>query len=455
MQEQATPFWRAGPTDAPLPPLLPGLPVFGSLFDLLDDILPFLQRGYAQLGPAYRVRALGSELTVLAGPEANRLLSRGGDEYLSVEETYRGIAQAMDSRWFILGLDGDRHREVRRLLKRGYSKQIGFQQLATLAALTREEIQSWRPGQIVPLVPFFKRLITRQLGVLLLRRAPDEYLDDLQVFFTVSAEVAVARTKPRLWLHTPRYRRARRRVLELTERVVQEHRAAAGNGHAPDILDDVLAERARPESQIADDIINAVAIGSYIAGIDTVALTCCFLVYALLHHEGVIEQVQPDVDRFDGGHPEPHAALRGMRHLHAAMLESLRMYPVAPAAPRTARQTFEFAGRRVPAGAQLIVATGVTHFLPEFFPEPGAFKLERYLGARGEHQQAGMFAPFSLGEHTCLGAGLAEVQVAATVATILQSARLSLHPADYRLKIKTAPTRGPRHDFAVRVEARR
>lgn len=453
MQEQATPPWKAGPTAAPLPPLMPGLPVLGNLLDLLGDILPFLRHGYQQLGPIYRIRAPGSGFTILGGPEANRLLARTGDELLSTEHTYRGIARAMGSRWFILALDGDPHREVRRLLKRGYAKPVGLQQLAALVELTHEEIRGWRPGQIVPVVPFFKRLITRQLGRLLLRRAPDEYLDDLQVFFTTSTAVEVSRTRPRLWLRTPRYRRALRRVIELSERVVAEHQALAGQGLAPDILDDVLAECARPGAHITDDIINAVTIGSYIAGIDTVALTCSFLLYALLHHPGALERVQPEVDQFDGADPEPHQALRGMRNLHATMLEALRMYPVAPGAPRTARQTFEFVGHRVPAGEPLIVATSVTHFLPEFFPEPERFNPERYLGPRAQHQQAGMFAPFALGEHTCLGAGLAEVQVAATLAALLQSARLSLHPADYRLRVKTAPTRGPRPDLAVRVEA--
>lgn len=455
LQEQAAPPWKPGPSGAPRPPLMPGLPVLGNLLDLLGDILPFLRRGYQQLGPVYRIRAPGHGFTILAGPQANRLLARTGDELLSVEQTYRGIARAMGSRWFILALDGEPHRQARRLLKRGYSKQIGLQQLDALAELTREEIQRWRPGQIIPLVPFFKRLITRQLGRLLLRRAPDEYLDDLQVFFTISTEVEVAHTRSRLWLRTPRYRRALRRVAELTERVVAEHRAAAGQGLAPDILDDVLAERARPGTPVTDDMISAVTIGSYIAGIDTVALTCCFLLYALLHHPGALERVQPEVDLFDGAHPEPHQALRGMPNLHATMLESLRMYPVAPGSPRTARQPFEFAGHLVPAGEPVIVATAVTHFLPELFPEPDVFDPERYRGPRGQHQQPGMFAPFALGEHTCLGAGLAEVQVAATLAALLQSARLRLHPDGYRLRVKTAPTRGPRADLAVRVEALR
>ena len=51
----------------------------------------------------------------------------------------------------------------------------------------------------------------------------------------------------------------------------------------------------------------------------------------------------------------------------------------------------------------------VPHFLPEFFPEPEEFDIDRYHAPRNERRLDGAYAPFGLGDHTCLGAGIAEI----------------------------------------------
>lgn len=113
---------------------------------------------------------------------------------------------------------------------------------------------------------------------------------------------------------------------------------------------------------------------------------------------------------------------------------------------------FEFAGYRVPKGANVLVGTAVTHFLPQFFPDPFTFDIDRYLEPRHEHHQANVFVPFTIGEHTCLGAGMAEIQVMATIAALVNEIDLQLDPLDFVVQYKNAPSRGPRPNLAVRVK---
>src|SRR5260221_2053373 len=49
------------------------------------------------------------------------------------------------------------------------------------------------------------------------------------------------------------------------------------------------------------------------------------------------------------------------------------------------------------------------------------FDLDRFRPPRNEHRKPGAYAPFGLGDHTCLGAGIAEVQLMTTMATLLRS----------------------------------
>ena len=141
--------------------------------------------------------------------------------------------------------------------------------------------------------------------------------------------------------------------------------------------------------------------------------------------------------------------------MHRAALETMRMYPVTPLLIRTATNSFEFAGHRIAAGERVMIATAVPHYLPEFFPEPERFDVDRYGPERAEHKQPYVYAPFGLGPHRCLGNGFAEVQIAATMATILHEVDLDLDRTDYSLKTTQIPLPAPDESFKVRVKGRR
>ena len=96
------------------------------------------------------------------------------------------------------------------------------------------------------------------------------------------------------------------------------------------------------------------------------------------------------------------------------------MYPVIPALTRTVSNSFDFEGYRVPARSEILLGTTVGHHLPEYFPEPERFDIERYSPGRLEHQQPGAFAPFGVGQHRCIGSGLSELQIALTLAAIVR-----------------------------------
>jgi cytochrome P450 len=89
--------------------------------------------------------------------------------------------------------------------------------------------------------------------------------------------------------------------------------------------------------------------------------------------------------------------------------------------------------------------------MPEFFPEPYQFNIDRYLGDNPAHKQPGKFVPYGLGAHTCLGAGTAEIQLMITLGMLLRTARLELTPKDYELKYIFSPLPVPEPNFRMRV----
>ena len=79
-----------------------------------------------------------------------------------------------------------------------------------------------------------------------------------------------------------------------------------------------------------------------------------------------------------------------------------------------------------------------------FYADPYKFDITRFSEPRLEHKKRGVFAPFGSGPHTCLGAGLAEVQIMLVIATLLHHAELALDPANYRLKKAYLPSMTPK-----------
>jgi cytochrome P450 len=262
--------------------------------------------------------------------------------------------------------------------------------------------------------------------------------------------VLVTRQRPRFLLTYPSYRRARRRSFELGEQILDWHRRNPPVDRQPNLIDDAL-QAAREGSLIQEKDLMPVALGPYIAGLDTAASTAAFLTYALLKHPDLLEMIHPELESLFGNGAPTAQKMRDLDVLHRAVLETLRRYPIAPAVQRTVIKPFEFAGYRVEAGGRIFIGTTVAHFIPELHPDPYRFDIDRYLPERNEHRIPGAFAPFSLGAHTCLGAGLAEIQIMLTIATLLKFASFEMEPPGYELKTRTAPTPAPDKSFRIRL----
>ena len=426
---------------------------------MAGDVGAFFTQQYLRLGPVFRVHALGRRFTVLAGPEANLFVTRNGRLHLRSREFWMDFDRELGAARSMLSMDGAEHARMRKAQKTGYSRSFIHEHLDDVIGITRREVAAWPLDEPVPALYALQRIITDQLGTLAAGMSPRDYLDDMIVFVRTLLAARVTRQRPALLMRTPRFRRARQRVEELysTVRAMHdpEHRPDANADGETDLVDDLLAlHHADPQFLPETDLMPAV-LGPFIAGLDTVGSTCGFMLYALLKHPDLLERMTAEVDASFVGGTLTTDALRHLDVTHRVGLETLRMYPIAPAITRTVSNTFEFAGYTIPAGERVIIATTVPHHLEEYFPEPGRFDIDRYGPARQEHQQPGVFAPFGAGPHVCLGAGFAEVAISATMATIVHEVDLALDPPDYVLKISPTPAPSPDDRFRFRVVRRR
>ena len=451
--EREPPQHRKPPKPSRPIPRVRGLPWIGSGIAMARDLPGFLVSNYRRHGPVFRIRLPGRRLVVLAGPEANRFAGVEGRDHFRAYATWQGFAAELGADRALPGTDGADHFHLRRAQSKGYSRRALRSQLQTAIDITRREVDSWG-SEPRPALHALQCIVSDQLGTIVSGTSSRGYIDDLNLLFRRLLQVHVTRQLPRAALRTPAVRRARRRVLELGERMrsAHEERPPATNR---DLVDDLLSLHESDPQLLPDTDLPVAILGPLIAGLDTVAGTCAFMLYSLLDNPDVMRRMTDEADSLFRSGAVTEDGVRALDVTHRVALETLRLYPVAPALMRRASNAFEFRDHVVPAGSDVLLAITVTHHLEECFPDPGAFDIERYAKPRMEHRQQDAYVPFGLGPHRCLGSAFAEWQIAITMATILHAVELERVPANYRLRVRYSPTTRVSDDFRVRVKRRR
>lgn len=421
----------------PEPPLAPGLPFVGSIWQLSQDSQQFMFDQYLELGPIFRVKALGNVFKVLAGPELNVLMAKQ-PELFTAWETWEPIVKDFGGDKTLTMLDGPEHARMRKLMRKSFSRSALMDNIPQTVEIVQNHLRRQPVGVPVDVAPLIQHITADELGLMSNNRLPAEHFDDIVLWWTTLVEVYLAHQNSPKVLQKEPYLTAKKRVKAFAQSVLDERKAMAGGEDEDHFLDNLMAVSEAEPDFLSHDEALFLTLAAYFAGLDTVANVTAFMLYELLAHPDLLAQARTEADHaFAGGMPD-RASFRQMNVLHHTAMETLRLYPIAGVLPRNAAQDFEFEGYPIQKGEFFMCATSASHFSPQIYPHPHTFDIARYTAPRNEHKQRGAFAPFGSGPHTCLGAGLAEVQIMLTVATILHS--VEIEPGNPRYKLKKAYT---------------
>lgn len=452
--------------DAPVakqPPLVRGLPLLGNTLQMAKDPTRFFVDCYREYGPVSRVKILGKEYVLISGIEAATFMgTREGKDCLRSKEFWEGLVNEYGAKRILTGEDGESHKQLRDIMRHGYSKESIKGRYNELVKITDGCFErDWPVGTSVNVLPAMQYMVVDQLGTILTGAAPLEYVSDIRTAILYILNVLVTRQRPKVLLQRPEYKKAKARVVELGNNMINDWLARyRREGEKPadqkNLIDNIMeAHVNQPDVMPASDLVVTIT-GPYVAGLDTVANTTAAITYTVLKYPEVKRRVLEEVDALfaDGEITEEHL-LQRIPALQGAIMETMRLYPIAVAQMRTANKDFVFAGHQIREGQMLYVGTSVPHFMEECYPDPFKFDIDRYTKERAEHMKPGAYSPYGRGPHTCLGKSLAEIQIALSMARLFYKLDLELDPPGYELKTKTAPTPGPATSFKVRVKGYR
>ena len=144
-----------------------------------------------------------------------------------------------------------------------------------------------------------------------------------------------------------------------------------------------------------------------------------------------------ELDRQIGDRHPVLADIAELPYLDAVIREALRLLPPARHLDRCPVHPVEIDGGSVSTRSNVIISPLVTHRDPSLYDRPSEFDPQRWLG--GAKRGRGEYLPFGAGSHACIGANLARMIMALTLATTGRRWRLRLEPDSQALPEPGAP----------------
>jgi len=166
------------------------------------------------------------------------------------------------------------------------------------------------------------------------------------------------------------------------------------------------------------------------AGVDTTQNTFQFLLCSLASKPDVQAKLYEELSRvLKGGDLTPET-YNSLPYLRACVKENNRLHPVITGTARQITQPFRLGEHVIPVNALLNLQSSAQGFDETVFPNPHEYNPDRQLRSESGTSKANGFVnrmvPFGVGPRMCLGARVAEVELHALTARVIQDWSLSL-----------------------------
>jgi cytochrome P450 len=321
----------------------------------------------------------------------------------------------------VILLDEDAHLEQRKLLLPAFHGEKMQRLVGLMTELTEAEVESWPREQAVTLHPRLQGLTLEIVLRAVFGLEQGAQLDDLREALTGVLEFAEsplsvipqAREKLGWWGPVKKLNQLFERTDELIFAVIDERRAA-GEDDRDDVLAMLLKARHDDGSEMSPQELRDELMTALVAGHETTASQLAWAFERLARDQRVAAKLTAEVDAGESD-----------EYLTATVNEILRLKPVLPnAEPRLTKQPITIGGFDYPAGVALLASGWLVHHDPEIYPDPFAFKPERFVGVSpGTYT----WLPFGGGRRRCLGASFALQEMKIVLRAVM--GRYSVLPA--------------------------
>jgi cytochrome P450 len=409
----------------------------------LDTLLGW-QRRY---GDVFTVKLLvfGTGVYV-ADPEEIRAMFTGDQSDLLAGEANAPLAVVLGES-SVLVLDGPEHLRQRKLLLPPFqgSHVKAFREV--IREVAEAEVGRWRVGETFAMRERMRALtfevicravfgVTEPRRVERLRSALLAVIDMGSLFLAPEAlrRIPLGRFGP--WAIFQR-RLAAADALLYEE--IERRRAEPDLEQRTDVLSLLLQARDEDGEPMTDRELRDELFTMLGAGHETTATGLAFAFELLLHNPATMARLRDELEAGDDA------------YLDAVGTETLRLRPVIDAAERTLTRPRRVGGYELPAGIRVYPGIALVHRRPDLYPEPDAFRPERFLDGKVESYA---WLPFGGGIRRCIGAALAQAELAEVIRVVCERVELEAVRPELDPVVLKNITLAPKHGAEVRVRRR-
>jgi cytochrome P450 len=397
----------------------------------------FMERARARYGKRFTVRLVATPpFVMLSVPDQLKALFAAPPDVLHPGEGARILEPVVGSKSLIL-LDEAEHLEQRKLMLPAFHGEKMERLSGLMADVAERELASWPRDQAAPLHPRFQGLTLEIILRTVFGLDPGTRLDELRDLLTAILDFSSKPGSiiPQLqrgyfgrgpWV---RFAEMRERADRLLYELIDERRNDGED--RDDILALLLSARHEDDSPMTDAELRDELMTMLVAGHETTASELAWAFERLAREPAVLDRLVAEIDADDGD-----------EYLTATIQETLRRRPVLPnAEPRLVKQPIEIGGWEYPPGVCLIANAYLVHHDPDVYPEPYAFRPERFLDS-----PPGTFTwiPFGGGRRRCIGASFATLEMKIVLRAALTAYSIQPAPNGAELTRRRSITLSPK-----------
>jgi cytochrome P450 len=433
---------------SPAPKLPPGpRPAPVNTYKLMTRPLESLQGWRARYGDVFSAPMLVFGMGVyVSDPDAIRDMFTGDQSDLLAGEANSPLAPMLGDK-SVLILDGPEHLRQRKLLLPpfGGSNVAGYRQV--IRDVAEREVATWHDGRRIVMrermrAVTFEVIVRLVFGVTEQARVERMRKALLAVVDTQLAPMMPERLRIEFGGRGPwgRFVAHRRAADALIYEEIARRREATDLEERDDVLSILLRARDEDGNAMTDVELRDELITMLLAGHETTATGLAFAFDLLPRDPAVLSRLRDELDSGDDS------------YLDAVVTETLRLRPVIDAAERTLTVPREFAGHLLPAGIRVYPAIALVQLRPDLYPEPQRFRPERFLE---EGAQSYTWLPFGGGIRRCIGAALAQAEMAEVIRTVVSSVDIEPERPEREPVVIRGITLVPKHGTPVRIRTSR
>jgi cytochrome P450 len=413
----------------------------------------------ATYGSMAHYRLGKSDIVVVHEPELIReILVNQADKFIK-ERTQQRMKILLGNG--LITSEGEYHKRQRRIAAPAFHRQRiqAYGSVMVDRALAMRE--EWKPGREIGALAEMMRLTLQIVARTLLNT--DVTAEVRQINDEVNAimdlyHFLVALPRAESYLHWPipglmRFRRARRRLDDLVHRIIAEHRTDQVD--RGDLLSMLLRSRDEEadHSGMSDEQVRDEILTIFLAGYETVATALTWTWYLLAQNPTAEARLHAEIDQVLHDRTPTLDDLPKLRYTEMVFAESMRLYPPAWAMGRQATADVELGPYKLPAGAYVLFSQYILQRSPEHWPDPLAFRPERFTPEQKAGRSKFIYFPFGAGNRQCIGESFAWMEGILVLATLAQRWRLRLIPGQH-IQLQPKITLRPRPDIRMLPEPR-